>query len=158
MGFLRLIRNLNNADGIREAMRIAYKKNRRNAERGRLESDQSPHITGLLAAMGSRMAVNNLPVTSTAIWHEVAPFAAIEDEEVSVEALAEYAVYVERTVDTKLGGLREALNYWLRRSHADGPFMKLVTNPYAEGCRWQGLLEDDVRERLAEIRSDRESH
>lgn len=156
MGILKLILNANNAEGIREAMRLAYKKHRRQAERGALHSDFGPHAAGMLGAMGSRMAVNNLPVTPVALWHEVALFALIRDEEVGVEALAKYAVYIERTVDTKLAGLRETLNSWLRRAPAEDQAMKLVTNPYALNCRWQGLLEEDVLQRLERIRASRD--
>jgi len=152
MGILKLMLNANNAEGIREAMRLAYKKQRRKAESGALGSDFSPHVSALVGTMASRMAVNNLPVTPLALWHEVAPFALIDDEEVAVEALAEYAVYVERTVDTKLAGLRETLNSWLRRAPFAHDLMRMVTNPYALDCRWQGLLEDDVIERLEGIR------
>jgi hypothetical protein len=84
MGILKLIFNANNAEGIREAMRITYRQHRKRAERGTLPSDFCPHISGLLGAMGSRMAVNGLPVTPVALWHEVAPFALIADEEVAV--------------------------------------------------------------------------
>ena len=73
MGILKLIFNANNAEGIREAMRLAYKRHRRQVERGAVPSDFGPHMAGLLGAMGSRMAVNKLSVTPVAIWHEVAP-------------------------------------------------------------------------------------
>lgn len=151
MGFLKLLFNANNAEGIREAMRMAYRKHRRAAERGDLKSDFSPHVAALLGAMGSRMAVNNIPITPTGLWHEVAPFALIDDHEVAVEALAEYAVYVERTVDTKLEGLRETINLWLGRASPDDDLMKLVRNPVARNCRWWDLLQPDVVERLKSI-------
>jgi len=156
MGFLNLILNANNAEGIREAMRLAYKKCRREAERGALPSDFGPHMAGLLGAMGSRLAANNLPVTPVALWHEVAPFAFISDEQAAVEALAEYAVYAERTVDTKLAGLRETLNLWLRRAPLEHEHMKLLTNPYALNCRWQKLLDEDVLQRLERARASRD--
>ena len=155
MGILKAILNANNAEGIREAMRLAYKKHRKQAERGSPPSDFGPHIAGLLGAMGSRMAVNRLPVTPVALWHEVAPFTLVSDEEVAVEALAEYVVYVERTVDTKLAGLRETLNSSFRRAQVDDQTMKLLTNPYAQDCRWQGLLDADVLQRLERFRAAR---
>jgi hypothetical protein len=155
MGIFKLLFNANKAEGIREAMRMAYRNCRRQAERGALPSDHGLHMSGMLGAIGSRIAVNGLPVTSIAIWHEVAPFAAIGDEEMAVEALAEYAVYVERTVDTKLAGLRETVNSWLRRGPVEDDLMKLLTNPYAQNCRWQGLLENDVLRRLEEFRAAR---
>ncbi len=156
MGFLKMMLNAGNADGIRESMRMSYKRSRKQAERGDLPLDFGPHVSGLLGAMGSRMAVNNIPVTPVVLWHEVAPFALIRDEEVAVEALAEYAVYVERTVDTKLAGLRESLNLWIRSTPDDEELMKMVTNPVAESCRWWGLLEPDVIARLSRIRASRE--
>ena len=151
--------NAGNAEGIREAMRISYKKTRKHASQGSLESEFNPHISGLLGAMGSRMAVNNIPVDSTVLWHEIAPFGVISDEEVAVEALAEYAVYVELTVDTKLAGLREAVNSWIRRTLStpvEHEMLPLLTNPLAESCRWWGLLESDVTERLRLLRQGRD--
>ena len=69
--------------------------------------------------------------------------------------MAEYAVYVERTVDTKLAGLRETVNSWLRRTEAEDELMTMITNPYALNCRWQGLLEQDVLNTLQSIRASR---
>jgi hypothetical protein len=156
VGFLKAFLNANNAEGIREVMRMAYKTQRRQAERGKIPSDFGPHITALLYAMGQRLAVNNIPVTPTVLWHEVAPFTLIGDEEVAVEALAEYCVYVERTVDTKLAGLRETVNLWLRRSSPDNQMMNLVTNPLATNCMWWGLLDRDVIERIEKLRAARD--
>ena len=156
MGFLKAFLNLNNAEGVREAMRMAYKTQRRQAERGKIPADFGPHITGLLRAMGQRLTVNSIPVTPVVLWHEVAPFILIGDEEVAVEALAEYCVYVERTVDTKVAGLRETLNLWLRRSLPDSEHMKLITNPIATNCRWWGLLERDVIELIEQLRAARD--
>ena len=156
MGFLKAFLNLNNAEGIREAMRMAYKTQRRQAERGKIPADFGPHIAGLLNAMGQRLTVNSIPVTPVVLWHEVAPFIVIGDEEVAVEALAEYCVYVERTVDTKVAGLRETLNLWLRRSLRDSEQMQLITNPIATNCRWWGLLERDVIELIEQLRAARD--
>ena len=114
MGILKLILNARNAVGIREAMLMSYRKHRRQGARSPL-SDDTPHQAGLFGAMASRMAVNKIPVTEEAVWFEILPFMLIEDEENAVEALAEYAVYVERTVDTKLEGLKEVVSLSLCR-------------------------------------------
>lgn len=154
MGFLKALLNANNAEGIREAMRISYRKHRKQSERGALPAQGGPHQAGLFGAMASRMAVNNLPVTPTALWYELAPFMLIQDEEVAVEALAEYAVYVERTVDTKLAGLKETLNSWLRRTPDEHELLRMAAAPRAMACRWNGLLEDDVTHRLERTRAE----
>lgn len=154
MGLLRFLFS-RGADKTREAMRTAYRSHRRRAQKGEFATDFSPHVAGLIGAMGTRLAANGISVTPTAIWHEIAPFAMIHDEEVGAAALAEYAVYVERTVDTKLPGLKETINSWLRRASPDAEMMKLVTNPLAQDCRWWGLLERDVIEKIEKIRSAR---
>lgn len=154
MGFLKAFLNANNAEGIREAMRMTYKAHRRQAERGGPILD--PTSLRSWPLMGQRLAVNNIPVTPVALWHEVAPFVLIGDEEVAVEALAEYCVYLERTVDTKLAGLRETLNLWLRRSSPDSEMMKLITHPLATNCRWWALLDSDIIERLDQLRAARD--
>ena len=94
MGLLKAFLNLNNAEGIREAMRNSYKANRRQAERGRIATDFSPHIVGLAGAMEVRMRVSGLDPSPTDLWYEIVPFALIADPEVGVEAIAEYAVEV----------------------------------------------------------------
>ena len=152
MGFLKLLLNANNAEGIREAMRASYRGYLRHARRGKIKSDFDPHTTAMLGALGSRMAVNAQAVTPGNLWQEVAPFLLIKDPEVAVEALAEYAVYVERTIDTKLVGLRETLNSWLRRTPDGHDLLRIVAAPAATRCRWHDLLDFDVSERLDQIR------
>ena len=156
MGFLKLMFNVGNAEGIREAMRISYKKARKRASQGSLDSEFNPHISDLLGAMASRMVVRRIAVDPAVLWHEIAPFGVISDEEVAVEALAEYAVYVELPGDPKLAGLREAVNSWIRRTPPDHEMLPLLTNPLAESCRWWGLLESDVTEQLRLLRQGRD--
>ncbi len=145
MGFLKMVLNANNAEGIREAMRLAYRRHRRNNPR---HTDDPPHLVGLFGAMGTRMLANGLPAAELSVWLEVAPFAIIEDEEVSVEALAEYAVYVERTVDAKVEGLRAAINGAFRRGEGEPSMRRIMTAPQARQRRWYALLDDDVRSSL----------
>ena len=154
MGLFKMLFNISNAEGIREAMRIAYRKQKRLAESGKIDSEFDPHTTAMLAAMASRMAVNKQLFSHIDLWYEVAPFLLIRDQEVSAEALAEYAVYVERTVDTKLAGLREALSSWVLRAKPGDRHLKLTCAPRAELCRWQGLLTPEASGYLQEIQPD----
>lgn len=153
MGLLKMMLNANNAEGIREAMRMAYRKHCKHATQYRSPEGTNPHQAGLFGAMASRMAVNNLPVTEQSVWLEVLPFMLIEDEENSAEALAEYAVYVERTVDTKIEGLKETLNGAFRRAPEGSEFLTVAAIEGLEHRRWHDLLENDVKEKLATIRS-----
>jgi hypothetical protein len=155
MGLLKFLFNVGNAEGIRESMRLNYRQARKRANTGERPSDFAPHVTAMMETMATRMASNGIAVNPTILWHETAPFLLIKDEEVAVEALAEYAVYVERTVDTKLDGLRETLNQWLRRARPDEQPMALVLNPLAMDCRWWWLLEPDVIERIETLRRTR---
>ena len=145
MGLLKLLLNVNNAKGIREAMRISYSKNRKTAlERG----EQFPHQTGLLGAMFSRLVVNNQPAEGLGMA-EAAPFTLIEDEEVACEALAEYAVYLERTVDTKLAGLKETMNVAVRRADENhAAFVLLSLLPDVERRPWFDLLDPANQNRV----------
>jgi len=56
MGWLKLLKNVNNPEGIREAMRMVYKRHRRMAENGEVTLDDmtSPHMFGLYGALASR--------------------------------------------------------------------------------------------------------
>ena len=148
MGFLKALLNANNAEGIREAMRIAYRGHRKKPG---LPNELPAHQRGLVGAMGTRMQVNGLPITPTSIWLEIAPFAMIADEEVAAEALAEYAVYVERTVDAKIEGLKAAINEAFRRGEGSLEIRRLMASPLAQERRWYALLDPDVRSALQSL-------
>ena len=133
-------------------MRNSYKANRRQAERGRIATDFSPHIVGLAGAMEVRMRVSGLDPSPTDLWYEIVPFALIADPEVGVEAIAEYAVYVERTSDTKLGELRAALNLWIKKSRPEDKLVELLTKPICEQKRWWALIDEDTRQHIDSLR------
>jgi len=152
MGFLKLILNANNAEGIREAMRIAYRRQRSAALKQGTMGVYDAHRAGLFGAMSSRMAVNNIPVHEPGVWQEVAPFLLIDDPEVAVEALAEYAVYVERPLDTKLPGLREVVNRAVASSSNANEALVMMAAAGTEVRRWHGLLNQESRTKLSDIR------
>lgn len=148
MGFFKVLFNAGNAEGIREAMRISYKHHRKSV-RGPMADGTSPHEIGLFGAMASRMKVNNMPFDEASVWLEVAPFMIIADEEVAREAIAEYAVFVERTVDAKIEGLRAAINDAFRRGEGSHVARQFMASPAVQHKRWYALLDPDVRAALA---------
>lgn len=108
MGFLKMLRNLNNADGAREAMRLAYLKHYRLAERAGVAA----HSTALFGALGSRRKAGGQYRGEPLMWAEVAPFVCMPPE-LGREALAEYVVCLERPAEGRIGWLREQLNRYL---------------------------------------------
>lgn len=136
MGFLKLLFNAGNAEGIREAMRMSYRKHR---------SQAHDHQTSLYGSLASRNTVAGRPADELHVWGELSPFLVIEDAEVSLESLAEYAVLRERPFEAKLERLRFVLNAALRSA---APFSADIETFLSLGYRdrlpWTELLDSDV--------------
>lgn len=136
MGILKLLLNLGNADGIREAMRISYKR-ARSSDR----ISMSPHVHAMVAALGSRYVVNGLLPPEDALWEECAPFLAFRDEEVAIAALSEYVVYKERPFDAKVDRLKEVLSRGMSElSAADSGIRGAAVAGFRAGYAWVHLL------------------
>jgi len=85
------------ASGIRNAMKKSYFKHYKMAmpDSVRLQkAETSPHQAGLYGALGSRIQVRGQKIIESVLWMELFPFMLM-DENVAIEALAEYAVYQE---------------------------------------------------------------
>jgi hypothetical protein len=105
MGLWNLIRNLNNAEGIREAMRQSFDKHLRLAREGRAGNrDVTPLQVALFGAMASRFMVSGVevtPETELVIWADLGPFLWLAPEEAR-EAVAEYVVCKEMPADANI--------------------------------------------------------
>jgi hypothetical protein len=108
MGFLKLLRNANNAEGAREAIRMSYLKHYRMAEQQGIE----PHSTGLYGALASRRKAAGQFRGEPVVWAEVAPFLSMPPE-LGREALAEYVVCLERPAEGRIGWLKDQINNFL---------------------------------------------
>ena len=110
MGFWHQLRNLNNAEGIRESMRMSYDKHLKLATEGRIRflTPTTPHRTALYDAMGTRYMASGVPIDNATaemlIWADLLPFLYL-DERMAREALAEYVVYKEMPKDARISWL-----------------------------------------------------
>ncbi len=109
MGFIKRILNAGNPEGGRDAMRDSYKKHVKIAQQRKLSN---VHQIGLYGALASRYRVKwQQPVkpTEPEIWVELIPFLSMNEQE-SIEALAEYVLYKEWPVESKISWLEEKIN------------------------------------------------
>lgn len=147
MGWWKLFTNMNNAEGIREAMRMSYDKHFDLVRSGQLPANGAPHHhIGLFGALGTRYQLRGVGVTEIVIWGSLAPFLAMSAKE-GVNALAEYVVLQERPVDAKRAWLCVAINRALRRN-LDENLLMLAHIGLDNRVLWCELLEDDVRDLL----------
>lgn len=105
MGWWNLLTNLNNAEGTREAMKMAFDKG--------IQAGQGDVRAGLYQALASRWQVRGIPVntlTQTMIWAELLPFLHL-DQTMARNAIAEYVVYKERPRDAKIDWLTQVVKH-----------------------------------------------
>jgi hypothetical protein len=125
MGFWNLIKNINKAEGVREAMRMSYDKHFRLAQQPDIfASGTQSHEAGLFGALASRLRLSGVSIGSITDWRsligkhitspsaevrvyaELMPFLYLEPT-VAREALAEYVVYKEMPLDANRKWLSE---------------------------------------------------
>lgn len=149
MGLFKLFFNMNNAEGCREAMRLAYKKHYRSYEEGKIPQCTSAHNAGLSGALSTRYMAWGIPVDSGGIWAELSPFLAM-DEDVAVEALAEYVVSQEKPGDANREWLKTLINDAFRSGAFSSSKMKRIFAMHGimKGVPWCEFLEEDVSELL----------
>lgn len=71
MGLFKLLINANNEEGIREAMKMSYKK----IAKTLLHSvPEDLFHNAMYNALGSRYLVNQLPINEIVLWIELLPF------------------------------------------------------------------------------------
>jgi len=143
MGLLNMLKNLNNAEGIRESMRMSYDKHLRKAHSGAIAApDTTPAHCALYGALGTRyMSEGRLPPESI-LWGELAPFLALRESDAR-EYLAEYVVYCEKPAEARVDVLRAKVNEGLRRANREVRMMAFMALQHE--VAWARLLEQPVR-------------
>ena len=113
------------------------------------------HETGLFGALGTRNRATT-PDSQIWVWVELTPFLYMEEQE-SLEALVEYAVYreiplVDAEEKVKLRFLKNALNRAVKKiiSETDESMTSLGMSHWKRYV-WVSLLDDDLQERIARI-------
>lgn len=132
MGLWNLVKNINNPEGIREAMRRSYDKNFELADKSGLAQTASK-VSGdslkettrcfaLFGALEARYLVSGVPteIAEKLIWAELLPFLYL-DKATGREALAEYVVYKEMPADANISWIETVVQrgYELAKSKKD---------------------------------------
>ncbi|UCC31575.1 MAG: hypothetical protein JSU86_04710 [Phycisphaerales bacterium] len=146
MGFWDLLKNINNAEGIRESMRMSYDKHYNQAQSGQGSApDTTPAQYALYGALASRYQVDGLNPPEMTVWAELAPFLALSRAE-GREYLAEYIVYREKPADAKVNVLRKKVSEGLRA--AEGEVKVMAAMAVEQGVAWGQLVDKHTRTTL----------
>jgi hypothetical protein len=147
MGFWHKLKNINNAEGIRESMRMSYDKHFRLAIEGKIPLNRgTPHQTALYGALGSRYLVRGVPVDSVIaealIWTDLLPFFYL-DQHTAREALAEYVVYKEMPKDANISWLTTLVQKGCQvgKDNHQEEYDTFMTVAKANGVVWLLLFE-----------------
>jgi hypothetical protein len=133
MGFFNKI--FGGADGCRESMRDAYIKHTNLANQNKMDS---PHEMGLYGALTGRYKSIGLPAEEVMIWPELAPFIAME-KYIAIEALAEYVVFQENSLDAHQFWLSTHINNALCTT-SDKSLLKLAELGILNNVTWSRWL------------------
>jgi hypothetical protein len=147
MGFWHKLKNINNAEGIRESMRMSYDKHFKLAMNGKIPlNDTTPHRIALYGALGSRYLVCGVPVDSVIaealIWTDLLPFLYL-DQHTAREALAEYVVYKEMPKDANISWLTTLVQKGCQigKDNHQEEYDTFMTVAKANGVVWLLLFE-----------------
>jgi len=154
------MKNINNAEGIREAMRISYNNSLELVVKSGLAQTASK-VSGdplsetttyfaLFNTLESRYIASGVSIENAEklIWAELLPFLYL-DEDTAREALAEYVVYKEMPKDARISWLevvvqrgyelvknRKAYNAWMPVAKANGPVWLLLLEGRGNDYFW----------------------
>jgi len=147
MGFWHQLKNINNAEGIRETMRMSYDKHFKLAMKGKIPlSGETPHRIALYGALGSRFRVSGVPVDNViaeaVVWADLLPFLYL-DQHSAREALAEYVVYKEMPKDARISWLTTVVKQGCKvgKDEHQQEYNAFMTVAEANRIVWLLLLE-----------------
>lgn len=143
MGLLNMLMNLNNAEGIRESMRMSYDKHLGKAHSGAIGApDTPPAHCALYGALGTRYQAGGRVPPELKLWAELAPFLGLGESDAR-ESLAEYVVYCEKPGEARVDALRTKVNEGLRRANKEVRMMAFMALQH--DVAWACLLQAQVR-------------
>lgn len=152
MGFLKMFRNITNAEGARESIRLSYLKHYRLARANGIV----PHGTALFGALGSRRKAAGMLPPEAVLWAEVAPFVCMAPE-TGREALAEYIVCLERPAEGRIGWLRDQINealanpYDSQEAQDSREVAAMSLELITEALPWAAWIREETSQRLSEV-------
>jgi len=153
MGFFKILLSGNSPKGVREAMRMSYKKHLRLALRGMASMCDDPHQFGLYGALSTRymsMGIQMSPALEPVVWAELTPFILMTQAN-AVESLAEYIVYKEMPHAANVPWLEKLINNALRKPPASNESPRtMAPMGIIYQVEWCALLDPDVKIPLEE--------
>jgi hypothetical protein len=157
MGIFKLLRNIFNAEGIREAVRISYIKHMKGAP-SKTIPESSIHFSSMLGVLMTRYRSRGIQINEIAIYGEISPFLCMDPLK-AIEALAEYIVFIEKPWDARINWLKNTLNQALQLPER-GPEGKgaqksaaLMLMEMGNAIKWYEWLEPQTLSFLQEIAS-----
>ena len=154
MTFWNMLKNLNNAEGIRESMRMSYDKHLKKAQSGAMSApDTTPGQFALYGALATRYQTAGTSPPEPILWAELAPFLALCDSDAR-ESLAEYVAYCEKPGEARVDALRTKVNEGLRRANKEQRMMAFMG--LQQPVAWARLLDEEVRASLDSLLEDGE--
>ncbi len=143
MGLWNLLKNANNPEGIREAMRMSFDKCLKLAVKSglRRSSNIARHLA-LFETLKSRYQVSGIPTENAEvlIWAEILPFMWL-DGHTSREALAEYVVYKEMPAGAKISWLTGIVQQGCKLGENETRYKELFPIAKNGGAVWLLLFE-----------------
>lgn len=140
VGFLKMLLNANNSEGIREAMRMSYKKMAGTI----LHSvSEEKYFAGMFNALYSRYMVNNQSPPENMVLLELKPFLVYEDQERGLRALSEYIVYKELPMECNIENLKHEMEYFIKKIKYNENDKEEYLNMMVDfGVPWVNLIEN----------------
>jgi len=139
--------DLDDAEGIRDAMRWSYEKHHELAvETGLSPAGREPWQLALYGALSTRYLASGIPVDNSIaeclIWADLLPFLYLE-QDIAREALAEYVVYKEMPRDARISWLTTLVQQGCKIGKDKNPdeYSALLETAEADGVAWLLLLE-----------------
>lgn len=136
MGFFKLLVNAGNEEGIREAIKMSYK---RIAKTLMHSVPDELFQSAMYNALGSRYIVNNLQVNEMIIWLELLPFLRMTDQEIALNNLSEYIIYKEMPLKCNYEGLKRELTKVINVLSADEK--EMIKKAKIIGVKWAEIID-----------------
>lgn len=150
MGWNKLLKNADNADGCRESVKMSYNRHYKGALRGEGPPGEDPHFIALASALKVRRKLVGNYSCEAKIIIEIIPFLLMEKQK-SIKMLAEYFLCEEKP---------DEANFELTKKEINDAFMKIDSSEEGLTClayeaielnpdiTWIDWLKDDVKKKI----------
>jgi hypothetical protein len=129
MGFFKLFTNLQNENGIREAMKLSYKRVAKTLDEN---IPVKLFQNAMYNALGTRYLVNGININEPQLWMELRPFISIDNQKDALDLLCEYVIYKELPSKCDCDKLKRLLNNAIEEMDKEMGLLEFVWNDWVE--------------------------